>query len=73
MIAPSSWGVFQVPPNLYRRQLVSPQRKRISRVAALSVVERHGRRFWLTALTVGAFFFGYYYFAEVWPALLPAG
>jgi hypothetical protein len=52
---------------------VSPQRKRTNRVAVLTVAEGHARRLWLVALTVGAFFFGYYYFAEVLPALLPAG
>jgi hypothetical protein len=46
----------------------------------LSVAESHVRRLWLAALTFGAFFspkgtygFGYYYFAEVLPALLPVG
>jgi hypothetical protein len=41
-------------------------------VLAFGAGER-ARRLWLTALTIGAFFFGYYFFAEVWPALLGAG
>ena len=66
---------------------MSPQRKRTNRVATLNVAEGHVRRFWLTALTIGTSFspkypvrgtkgtygFGYFYFAEVWPALLLAG
>lgn len=63
------------------------KRKHTYRVATLNVAEGHVRRFWLTALTISAFFspkgtyapskgtygFGYYFFAEVWPALLGAG
>jgi len=49
------------------------ERKYTYREAVLSVAEEHDGRFWLTALTTGAFWFGYYFFAEVWPALLGAG
>ena len=52
---------------------MSSQRKHTNRVAVLNAAEGHARRLWLVALTVGAFFFGYYYFAEVLPALLLAG
>jgi hypothetical protein len=48
-------------------------KRRTSRVAILNVAEEHPRRFRLTILTIAAFFFGYYFFAEVWPALLRAG
>jgi hypothetical protein len=43
------------------------------RVAIFNGAEERARRLRLTALTFGAFFFGYYFFAEVWPALLGAG
>jgi len=49
------------------------ERKYTYREIVLSVAEEHNRRFWLTALTIGTFWFGYYFFAEVWPALLGAG
>jgi hypothetical protein len=57
---------------------VLPQRKRTNRVATLDMAEGPARQSWLTTLTPGAFLspqgsygFGYfYYFAEVWPALL---
>jgi hypothetical protein len=50
------------------------QRKHTYRVAVLNVTKDRVRRFWLTVLVIGGFcFFGYYYFAEVWPALLRAG
>jgi hypothetical protein len=57
---------------------VLPQRKRTNRVATLDLAEGHVRRPRLTASTPGLFLspegsygFGYfYYFAEVWPALL---
>jgi hypothetical protein len=49
------------------------KRKHTYRVAILNVAEERARRLWLTALTIGAFFFGYYFYAEVWPALLGAG
>lgn len=53
---------------------MSPQRKRTIRVTTMNVAEEHVRRFWLMALALGAFLFGYfYYFAEVWPVLLLAG
>jgi hypothetical protein len=47
--------------------------KHTYRVATLPLAEQYVRRFWLTMLTIGTFFFGYYFFAEVWPALLGAG
>ena len=55
-----------------------PQRKRTNRVATLNLAEGHVRRPRLTTSTPGLFLslegsygFGYfYYFAEVWPALL---
>ena len=51
-----------------------PARHKTSyRAAILTMAEGHTRRFRLTILTIGAFFFGYYFFAEVWPALLRAG
>jgi hypothetical protein len=41
---------------------------------AKSVTNGQARRLWLAVLTVGAFFFGYYYFfGKVWRVLLPAG
>jgi len=54
---------------------------------AVNLAEGNKRRFWLTALTIGESSpltgtyapltgtcgFGYYYFAEAWPALLRAG
>ena len=50
------------------------QRKHTFRIAVLNVTEDRVRRLWLTALVIGGFcIFGYYYFAEVWPALLRAG
>jgi hypothetical protein len=57
---------------------VLPQRKRTNRVTSLDMAEGHVHRSGLTVLTPGAFLspegsygFGYfYYFAEVWPALL---
>jgi hypothetical protein len=49
------------------------ERKHTYRVATLNLAEGHVRRFWLAALTIGAFWFAYYFFAEVWPALLGAG
>jgi hypothetical protein len=50
------------------------QRKQSYRAAVLNVTKDRVRRFWLTVLVIGGFcFFGYYYFAEVWPALLRAG
>jgi hypothetical protein len=49
------------------------KRKDVYRVAILTGAEERARRLRLTALTIGAFFFGYYFFAEVWPALLGAG
>jgi hypothetical protein len=49
------------------------KRKHTYRVAILNVAEGHARWLWLTALTISAFWFGYYFFAEVWPALLGAG
>ncbi len=55
-----------------------PQRKRTNRVATLDLAEGHVRQPRLTASASGLFLspegsygFGYfYYFAEVWPALL---
>jgi hypothetical protein len=49
------------------------KRKTSHRVAILSMAEERTSRFRLTILTIGAFFFGYYFFVEVWPALLRAG
>lgn len=56
------------------------QRKPTHRVAALNPAERNKRSGWLIALTIGAsspakgtYGIGYYFFAEVWPALLRAG
>jgi biotin transporter BioY len=46
----------------------------------LNATDGYVCQFWLTALIIGTFFsrkgtdgFGYYYFTEVWSALLPAG
>ena len=52
---------------------MADKRRASYRVAILNVAEGHARRFRLTILAIGAFFFGYYFFAEVWPALLRAG
>ena len=52
---------------------MSPQRARSNRVVVLSAAESQARRLRLAALTIGAFYFGYHYFAKVLPALLPAG
>ena len=47
------------------------QRKHTYRVAALNLAEERARRLWLTTLTI--VLFGYYFFAELWPALFGAG
>ena len=49
------------------------KRRDTYRVVILTGAGERARRLRLTALTIGAFFFGYYFFAEVWPALLGAG
>ena len=49
------------------------ERKHTYRVSTLNLAEERARQLWLTALTIGALWFGYYFFAEVWPALLGAG
>jgi hypothetical protein len=52
---------------------MSSKHKPSYRIATLEIAEGHVRRLRLVALTIGAYLFGYYFFAEVWPALLRAG
>ena len=52
---------------------MAAKRKPSYHVATLNTAEGSVRRFWLVTMTSGAFLFGYYFFAEVWPALLGAG
>jgi hypothetical protein len=48
-------------------------RQQTCHVVALNVAEKRSRRSWLTAVMIGTFFLGYYYFVEAWPALFGAG
>jgi len=52
---------------------MAAKRKPSYRMGTLDIAEGSVRRFWLVTMTIGVFLFGYYFFAEVWPALLRAG
>jgi hypothetical protein len=49
------------------------ERNQTYRAATLNMAEGTLRRFWLAVLAISTFWFAYYFFAEVWPALLGAG
>ena len=49
------------------------ERKQTYQAVALNMAEGNLGRFWPAMLAISAFWFGYYFFAEVWPALLGAG